>query len=170
MGAILVDGLEAEEGFGLELRGTGGIPAEDGSDELRELVGPVLDVGHALVEGNEAGERLGAGCLRGEDRDEAVGGVGDGAAEGELDLGIDPVHDAAAADVDGKRGGAVPDSLIELGLPRLPRAQVVLVEPDEQPVFPRLGCRLEALLQLRAASVSIPAWLRKSTGLQSGIG
>jgi hypothetical protein len=28
--------------------------------------------------------------LRGKYRDEAVGGVGDGAAEGELDLGIDP--------------------------------------------------------------------------------
>jgi hypothetical protein len=67
--------------------------------------------------------------LRGEDGDEAVGGVGNGAAEGELDLGIDPVHDAAAADVDGKRGGAVMDSL-ELGLPRFSGAQVVLVESD----------------------------------------
>ena len=85
--------------------------------------------------------------MRSEDREEAVGGVGDGAAEGELDLGIDPVHDAAAADVDGKRGGAVPDRLLELGLPRLPRAQVVLVEPDPQAVFARLGSGLEALLQ-----------------------
>jgi hypothetical protein len=53
------------------------VHCREGSDELRELVGPALDVGHALVEGNGAGERLGAGCLRGKYRDEAVGGVGD---------------------------------------------------------------------------------------------
>ena len=102
---------------------------------------------HALVEGDEAGERLGAGGLRSEDGDEAVGGISDGAAKGELDLGVHPVHDAAAADVDGKGSGAALDHLLELGLPRLARAQIVLVEPDAQAVFARLGGRLEALLE-----------------------
>jgi hypothetical protein len=165
--AVLIDGLEAEEGLGLKRRGTGGIPPEDGSDELRELVGPALDVGHALVKGNKAGERLGAWGLWGEDWDEAVGGVGDGAAEGELDLGINPVHDAAAADVDGKRGGAVPDSLLELGLPRLPCAQVVLVEPDAQAVFPRLGSRFEALLQPTCRFGIDPSMAQKEQKRQS---
>jgi hypothetical protein len=147
VGAILVDGLQAEEWVSFELGSTSGVLAEDGGDELGELVGPALDVSHALVQGNKARERLGAGRLRGEDGDEAVSGVGDGAAEGKLDLGVNPVHHTAAADVDGERGGAVLDHLFELDLPALPRTQVVLVEPDTQAVFARLGCRLKALLE-----------------------
>ena len=133
MRPVLVHGLEAEEGLGLELGGAGGVPAEDGIDELLERLRAALDVGDALVKGGEAGEGFRSRCLRGENGDKAVGRVGDGAAQAELDLSVDPVHHAAAADVDGKRGGAVSDHVLELTLPGLARAEIVLVEPDVDP-------------------------------------
>jgi hypothetical protein len=87
-----------------------------------------------------------------------------------LNLGIDPVHDAATAEVDGERSGAVPNDLLKLGLPRLARVQVVLVEPDAQAVFLCLGCRLDAQLQCAGGFGVDPSMAQKEQGRPRSVG
>jgi hypothetical protein len=47
-----------------------------------------------------------------------------------LDLGVDPIHDPAAADIDSKGAGACANSILKLSLPGFTGTEVVLIEPD----------------------------------------
>src|SRR5690348_779224 len=111
---------------------------------------------HALVLGREARQRRRAVRAGGDNRNEAVVLVAGRPAQAEADLGLDPVHDALAAEVDRERGRAALDRLFELGLPGLAGPEVVLVEPDPQARLFRRGYGLDTPLE-RASRLAVDA-------------
>src|SRR5262249_7666776 len=104
-----------------------------------ELVG-LLRVSHALVLREEAWQVRPRRPL-GEHRDQRVITFLMGAVECNADLVPDPVHDAAAADIDSKSGGPGQCGLQRV-LPAAARAEVGLVYPH----FEAVGLCLLALL------------------------
>jgi hypothetical protein len=143
MSLVRVEGFQANER--LTLRGDlgSGLNAENATQELLKLLGPLFDVGDSLILRKEAWKlrEVSGGA---QDWDHRVGRVRVSPIEGNRDLIPHPVHHAFAADVDSK-SSRVPKRLLELILPASAGAESNLVNEDAQSCSLRIKAVLNAL-------------------------
>ena len=137
-----VVGLEADERIGLGGDAGARLEPQYRPKQLRKLFG-ALRIADALILRQEA-RQVGGRGPGSQDRHQRIGGFSVGAVECHADLVPDPVHHAAAADIDGKRG-RIGQARLQRVLPPAAGTEVDLVDPDFQAALPSLWAVLDAL-------------------------